>query len=83
MAEAEQQHRIAIESSGLRAEIADTRRGQWLGFGLAALAIVGAVIAAYIGAHWVVSAALVGIPVMAMIQRLINGRARGGAEPKS
>ena len=76
MAEKEQQHRIAREATAIDAMVADTKRGQWLGAAVAVASIAGAVGTAMAGAHWVVSAALVSVPVMAMIRSLITGRSK-------
>lgn len=73
MAEDEQAHRIAFEKAALMATVADTRRGQWLGGAIGASAIIGAVVAAALGAPWQVPVALVGVPVLGIVQALITG----------
>ena len=72
MAEKEQQHRINCESAELEASVKDFRRGQWLGAALTAACIAGTVYSVYIGVHPSVSIALVGIPIMAIIGKLIK-----------
>lgn len=76
MAEDEQAHRIAYEKHGVAATIKEARRGQIFGALLSAFAIGGAVYTAHIGAHWSVSVALVGIPVLGIIQAVIRPRAK-------
>lgn len=71
MAEAEQAHRISTEQTVLKAATSDHRRGQWLGAGIAAAAIIGSVIAAVMGAPWQVSVALVGVPILGVVHALI------------
>ena len=63
MAEKEQTHRIE-----------DARRGQYLGWSLAAGAVVTAVIVSLCHGPWQVSVALVGIPVLGAVHGLIQGR---------
>lgn len=63
MAEKEQEHRIEYEKTGLTATVRESRRGQILDAIISVVAIGGAIFTAYIGAHWAVSAALVGVPV--------------------
>jgi hypothetical protein len=63
MAEKEQAHRIQ-----------DAKRGQYLGWSLAAGAIVAAALVSLGRGPWQVSVALVGIPVLGVVQMLIQGR---------
>jgi hypothetical protein len=63
MAEKEQEHRIE-----------DVKRGQYLGWSLAAGAVVTAAIVSLCHGPWQVSVALVGIPVLGAVQALIQGR---------
>ena len=79
MAEKEQQHRIdagtlaiAVNAEATRAEIKAAQRGTWMGFIVSAAAIGGAVFTAASGAHWVVSVALVGVPIMGAVRALIT-----------
>ncbi len=74
MAEAEQSHRIDMERATLGAEVADQRRGQWLGATVAGLCVLGAMISVYLGADWRVSIAFLGVPVLGIVKALINGR---------
>ena len=78
MAEAEQAHRIESERIALetnvqatQAEIKAAARGAWMGFCVSVVAIIGALVAAYIGAHWAVSVALVSVPIMSVVRALI------------
>lgn len=65
MAEAEQKHRHSWETSALDAQRAESRRGQWLGFGIAAMGMVSAMVCAYLGQPVVAVSSL--IPVVAGI----------------
>jgi heme A synthase len=72
MAESEQAHRISFEQSALKAAIADKKRGQYFGGSIGVLAIVGAVVTVIYGAPWQVPVALVGVPVLGIVQALIG-----------
>ena len=72
MAELEQAHRHGIDRSGVEADIREVRRGHFLGALVSISCISGAIFTAYIGAHWAVSIALVGVPVMGAIKAFIN-----------
>jgi hypothetical protein len=63
MAEKEQTHRIG-----------DAKRGQYLGWSLAAGAVIAAAVVSVCHGSWQVSVALVGIPVLGAVQALIQGR---------
>ena len=63
MAEKEQTHRIG-----------DAKRGQYLGWSLAAGAVIAAAVVSLCHGPWQVSIALVGIPVLGAVQALIQGR---------
>jgi hypothetical protein len=63
MAEKEQTHRIE-----------DAKRGQYLGWSLAAGAVITAAVVSLYQGPWQVSVALVGIPVLGAVQALIQGR---------
>ena len=63
MAEKEQSHRIE-----------DAKRGQYLGWSLAAGALIAAALVSLCRGPWQVSVALVGIPVLGAVQTLIQGR---------
>ena len=69
MAEKEQSHRIE-----------DARRGQYLGWSLAAGAVIGAALVSLCRGPWQVSVALVGIPVLGAVQALIQGRKEKGGK---
>jgi hypothetical protein len=63
MAENEQAHRID-----------DAKRGQYLGWSLAAGAVFAAAVVSLCHGPWQVSVALVGIPVLGAVHALIQGR---------
>jgi hypothetical protein len=68
MAEKEQVHRIE-----------DAKRGQYLGWSLAAGAVIAAAVVSLCHGPWQVAVALVGIPVLGAVQALIQGRKEKGA----
>ena len=72
MAEKEQEHRISLESQIVPANNQAGRRGQLLGAFISVLALVLAVAAAYIGAPWQVSVAIVGVPVLSVARSLVT-----------
>jgi uncharacterized membrane protein len=74
MAEREQTHRIDTESRGLTATIAEAKRGQYLGAGISLMALAGAAFTAYIGAHWSVSVAFIGLTILGVVRALIRPR---------
>lgn len=76
MAEKEQEHRIEYEKVGLSATISESRRGQYLGSVVSLIAVIGAIYAAHIGAHWSVSIALVGVPVLGLVRAIIRPRSK-------
>jgi uncharacterized membrane protein len=63
MAQKEQTHRFE-----------DSRRGQYLGFSLAAGTVIAATVVSLFHAPWQASVALVGIPMLGAVQALIQGR---------
>lgn len=78
MAEQEQQHRIDQERAALesnidaaRAEMESARRGLMLGAAVSIISILAALATVYFGAHWSVSVALVGVPLMSVARALI------------
>jgi uncharacterized membrane protein len=74
MAENEQSHRIAIEGNAQHAAIRESKRGQWLGALISLSAIAGAVYSVYVGAHWSVPIALVGVPVLGIVKAIVDSR---------
>jgi len=76
MAEEEQRHRMHHESEGMQAEIREARRGQILGAAVSGTSLAAALIAVWLGAHPVVSCALVGVPILGMVRAIINARSR-------
>jgi hypothetical protein len=67
MAEKEQTHRFE-----------DAKRGQYLGWSLAAGVVIAAAVVSLCHGPWEVSVALVGIPVLGAVQALIQGRKEKG-----
>ncbi|NIC43108.1 DUF2335 domain-containing protein [Aquabacterium sp. A08] len=74
MVENEQAHRIDMDRKAMRAEIWDTLGGKLLGAVMTLAAMAGAVYTAYIGAHWAVSVAIVGVPIMALIGKFVRDK---------
>lgn len=74
MAEAEQLHRHEYEKHGMVATASEARHGQFLGALVSCLAIGSAAYTSSIGAHWAVSAALVGIPVLGLVRAIVRPR---------
>lgn len=77
MVEEEQLHRISYEKAHLNAVSGDTRRGHYIGMVISTAAICGAVYTVYLGAHWSVSIALVGIPVLGIIRAIVGSKTNG------
>jgi uncharacterized membrane protein len=71
MAERQQQAVIESAAEARRFQRADNQRGQYLGFIVTVLAILGAVICGYLGLPWI-AAALVGVPVLSVANALIE-----------
>lgn len=78
LTEKETAHRIEWEHKALDANIGESRRGQWLGAGISALAVVGAVWTALAGVHYAVPIVLVGVPVMAIARAIVDSRSHRG-----
>lgn len=74
MAEAEQTHRIKMESDGQAAAIRETKRTQWLGAGLSLLAMVGAGALSWFTGAVTVPALLLSVPITSVIIALIRSR---------
>lgn len=72
MAEKEQEHRISYETAELNATRRDFRRGQVIGSLLALVCVSASVYSVHAGAHPTVSIALVGIPIMALIGKILK-----------
>jgi len=72
MAELEQIHRHDYEIKILRQESSSIFNGQWLGAFAATSSIAAATFTAYIGAHWAVSCALVGVPMLGIVKAIVN-----------
>lgn len=78
LTERETGHRIEWEKKALDANVGESRRGQWLGAGISALAVTGAVWTALAGVHYAVPIALVGVPVMAIARAIVDSRSHRG-----
>lgn len=76
MAEEEQAFRIKIETAGLQGAIAEAKRGQFLGASISIIALAFATLTVYLGAHWTVSVALVGIPIMGLVKAIVDRQSR-------
>ena len=76
MAEAEQAHRVAYETEALRATVVEAKRGQILGATISIIAVFGALSSIWLGAHWAVSVALVGVPLMGLAKAIVDSRSR-------
>jgi uncharacterized membrane protein len=78
MAEIEQQHRLESERAALQSNIDAAANESKIAFSghnkgavVSIVAILACVASAYIGAHWAVSVALVGVPLMSAVRALI------------
>jgi len=67
-----------LETKAIDAQIKEGKRGQWLGAAVALIAVTGAVWNGIAGGHWSISVALVGVPVLGMVQAI----ARRGRTPR-
>ncbi|MCL2656852.1 MAG: hypothetical protein FWD62_05410 [Betaproteobacteria bacterium] len=74
MVEEEQAHRISYERTHLAAVVSDTQRGHYIGLLISLAAIGGALATAFLGAHWSVSVALVGIPILGIIRAIVGSK---------
>ncbi|MGH8558923.1 MAG: DUF2335 domain-containing protein [Methylococcales bacterium] len=57
MAEQEQAHRHAIENITMESDVKSQSRGQYFGFIISIISILGAAITGWLGVHWSVSVA--------------------------
>ena len=76
MVELEQAARIESENAGFHASIRDTKRGQYLGAAISVIAICAAVYTAYLGVHWSIPCALVGVPILGIVRAIVSPNAR-------
>ena len=88
MVEAEQTHRFEIERANNEADrrnleenIASNKREQalsrlaiWLGWTVSMICILAALVSVYIGAHWSVPIAFVGLPTMSVVRAFLIRR---------
>lgn len=74
LVEQEQAHRFEIERKAVDAEIKDARTGKLIGAAMTLVSVGGAIYIAHIGGPWQIGVAIVGVPVMALISRLVRGR---------
>ena len=72
MAEDESRHRIDWERTALDAGVADSRRGQYLGFSVCLALVVGAVVCAALNQQ-VIGAALVGASALGVVTAFVKG----------
>lgn len=72
MAEREQEHRLAYEQAELQYSRNDFRYGQVIGGMLALICVVASVLSVHLAAHPSVSIALVGIPMTALIGKILK-----------
>lgn len=72
MAEIEQEGRIKFDSDNLRNDGLAVRRGQYLSFVIVMASLAAATYTAYIGAHWAVSCALVGVPILNTVKAIVK-----------
>jgi uncharacterized membrane protein len=72
MAEKEQEHRIVLENQIVPSNASAGKRGQWLGAAIASLALILAAVTALVGAPWMVSVALVGVPILSVARSLVT-----------
>ena len=72
MAEREQEHRIALEAQVIPANQRAGARGQWMGFVISVAALGLSAGTAYLGVPWLVSVALVGVPVLSVARTLVT-----------
>ena len=71
MAERMEAAQINQSELALKYHHKDTFRGHWLGFGLSALAMIGAGLMAYLGQSWL-AAAFLSVPVMGVAKALVE-----------
>lgn len=81
MAERMEAAQIEQSARALEAQASAIKRGQWLGFAIGAVALVGAVVCAFLGEQWL-AAAFVSVPVMGVATALVNSH-RGSTEAGS
>ena len=74
MVEEEQAHRVSYESSMLAATIQDTKRGHWMGWSISIISVVGALASIYLAASPLVSAALVGVPLISIVHAIMKSK---------
>jgi uncharacterized membrane protein len=70
MAESEQAHRHRCDGNALQLEIEAVKRGQWLGATVSIMSIIGATVSTLVHAPWQATAALVGVPILGIIQSI-------------
>lgn len=73
LTEQETAHRISYEDRALDANIAESRRGQWLGASISILALGCAIGAVALGSPYV-AIAFLGVPVFSIIQAIVTTR---------
>lgn len=73
MAEADAKHQREIEFAALRAEDSSVRRGQWLGFTIALVALTVSILALYLGSPWV-AGIIGGATAVGLVSAFVIGR---------
>ena len=81
MAERMEAAQIEQSAKALAFQASAVKTGQWLGFAMGAIALVGAVICGFLGEQWL-AAAFVSVPVMGVATALVNSH-RGASKPDS
>lgn len=74
LVEQEQAHRFELERKAVEAEIKDAQTGKIIGAVMTLVCAGGAIYIAHIGGPWQIGVAIVGVPVMALISRLVRGK---------
>lgn len=82
MAEKAQDSQTAANQEARRFQHNDIRRAHWLGFGVAALAIIAAMICVYLKEPWVAAACL-GVPVLAVANALVGSARASPPQPQA
>ncbi|MDQ0040852.1 hypothetical protein [Variovorax boronicumulans] len=72
MVEEEQAHRISHDNKRQAGEIAAAKRGHLLGGAITVIAILAAVVGAYLGVHPVVCVAIVGLPIASILKSIFG-----------
>jgi uncharacterized membrane protein len=74
MVELEQEHRITHDRQIVAAMIRDTKRTHRIGGAISVVCVCAALASVYLGAHPSVSIALVGVPIVSVINAIIRSK---------